>query len=218
MRSAFRLGLRRFENRQHFRCFCGGCDMPFNQKVHEIRNDLFNLEVYAICIGEQAFVRGIVPNSSDRIPNRFFVSSKSKALNALIKIVAFSAEKIDKTLEANAEKSACSPRGRRGNRLGFDKGLPNVFRHVVRRFKPAPYRPNNASVLFKNKAATRRTAPDAEHSRVNKETLIGIGASKVAIANPIWPFDCYRTAIEKEMVNDGVLCEQARFAAMRAFH
>ena len=182
-------------------------DVTLHQQVHKTRNNLDHVEAEVFSVREQAFVRGVVAELPDGFPQRSLVCSKLKAVDSVVQCFARTAEMLDQALKGNTKQSACSPRRCPGYRLGFDKGLPNVFRHVDRRIKPAPYRPNNAAVLFKNKTATRRTAPDAEHVGVDKETLLGVRPAEIAITDTGFPVDHYGTSVDEEMVNDWVLRE-----------
>lgn len=134
------------ESLQQVHRICRRANVALHEQVDEAGNDICHVEIDLLIEREQSFMSRVVPDLSDRIPERLFVGRKPKVLNAFVQISSCTAEMLDQPLQADTEKRAGRPRRSRGNQLSFFERLTNVVGHVLSRLNTAVNWPNRLVV------------------------------------------------------------------------
>lgn len=106
-------------------------DVTCDQQVHESRHDFDHIELKVRSVREQAFVRGVVAESANAIPQRKLVGVKVEALDTFGQVSTLAIQEIDQSFESDSQEHASRPWGRTGNGLSLFERDSNRFRHVL---------------------------------------------------------------------------------------
>lgn len=169
------------ENLQQVHRICRRANVALHEQVDEAGNDICHVEIDLLIEREQSFMSRVVPDLSDRIPERLFVGRKPKALNAFVQISSCTAEMLDQPLQADTEKRASRPRRSRSNQLSFFERFTNVVGHMHRRLEPDFHRPNHLAILLNDQACARWASPYADYIGIYEKTLIHSCISKRSV-------------------------------------